>query len=80
MKIKNNIISPLLNSKIKEPYNSPRQKLPKIYWQTGNFEFLELITKKKLKVFLEKKYMVLKLTIIFQSILMNGKISSLPSR
>ena len=45
-KIKNNIISPLLNSKIKEPYNSPRQELPKIYWQTGNLNFLELITKK----------------------------------
>ena len=76
MENKNNIISPLLNSKIKEPYNSPRQELPKIYWQTGNFEFFRINYKEKIKSISGKKYMVLKLTMFFQLILMNGKTSS----
>lgn len=28
-------MSPLLNSKLSEPYNLPRQALPQVYWQTG---------------------------------------------
>ena len=48
-KIKNDILSPALNSKIKEFYNAPRQKLPKIYWQTGNFEFFRINFKKRIK-------------------------------
>ena len=48
LKKKNNIY-PLLNSKIKEHYNAPRQILPKIYWQTGNFEFFRINFKTNIK-------------------------------
>ena len=44
-----------MNSKIKEFYNAPRQKLPKIYWQTGNFEFFRINFKKRIKSISGKK-------------------------
>jgi|TARA_Y100000389_G_C17364546_1_gene465540 N-acylneuraminate cytidylyltransferase len=46
---KGNYIYPLLKSKLKEHYNMPRQKLPKIYWQTGTYDFFKINFKKKLK-------------------------------
>jgi CMP-N-acetylneuraminic acid synthetase len=35
---------PLLKSKFMEPYNMPRQKLPKTYWQTGQIEVIRYQT------------------------------------
>ena len=37
----NNLLDPLLRLNYDpEPYNSPRQSLPKIYWQTGQIEII----------------------------------------
>ncbi len=33
-------MQPLLNEGFSEPYNMPRQKLPKTYWQTGHIDVL----------------------------------------
>lgn len=40
---------PLLGDEFPEPYNMPRQKLPKTYWQTGHLDVIryETIVKKK---------------------------------
>lgn len=46
---KNNFIKPLLTTKYYEHYNMPRQELPKIYWQCGNFEFFKIGYKSKIK-------------------------------
>ena len=35
---------PLLKSRFREPYNMPRQKLPKTYWQTGQIEVIRYST------------------------------------
>ena len=48
-KRKKNYVFPLLKSKLKEHYNMPRQKLPKIYWQTGTYDFFKINFKKKIK-------------------------------
>jgi N-acylneuraminate cytidylyltransferase len=37
-KIKGDFIVPVLNDSIFEPYNIPRQKLPDVYFQTGDLE------------------------------------------
>ena len=46
--ISKNFLKPILNSKIKEHYNAPRQILPKTFWQTGNFEFFKVNFRKKI--------------------------------
>ncbi len=46
---KRNYVFPLLKSKLKEHYNMPRQKLPKVYWQTGTFDFFKINFEKKIK-------------------------------
>ena len=51
----NKNIKPILKSKIKEHYNAPRQILPKVYWQTGNFEFFRIKFNFKLKSISGKK-------------------------
>ncbi len=48
-KMKKNILTPLIKLNLKEQHNMPRQKLPVVYWQTGNFEFFKINYKKKLK-------------------------------
>ncbi len=52
---KNNIITSIIKSKIEEHYNAPRQILPTIYWQTGNFEFFKIDFKKHIKSISGKK-------------------------
>jgi CMP-N,N'-diacetyllegionaminic acid synthase len=42
-------IKPLLKTKLYEQYNLPRQKLPKIYWQCGNFEYFRINYKSNIK-------------------------------
>ena len=37
-RIENDKLVPLLQSEFREPYNMPRQKLPKTYWQTGHID------------------------------------------
>jgi len=37
-------IVPLLQNDFKEPYNMPRQKLPKTYWQTGHIDAIRTST------------------------------------
>lgn len=58
-------LHPLLGDEFPEPYNMPRQKLPKTYWQTGHLDIIryETITKKKsltgervLPLIIEPKY------------------------
>ncbi|RKU12489.1 acylneuraminate cytidylyltransferase family protein [Candidatus Poribacteria bacterium] len=58
-------LNPLLGDEFPEPYNMPRQKLPKTYWQTGHLDIIryETITKKKsltgervLPLIIEPKY------------------------
>ena len=51
----NREIKPVLKSKIKEHYNAPRQILPKVFWQTGNFEFFRIKFKFSLKSISGKK-------------------------
>lgn len=48
-KRKKTYVFPLLKSKLKEHYNMPRQKLPKVYWQTGTYDFFKINFKKKIK-------------------------------
>jgi CMP-N,N'-diacetyllegionaminic acid synthase len=44
-KIKNHFLNPLLNiHKNKEPYNTPRQKLPKVFAQTGYVDIIKYDT------------------------------------
>ena len=53
---KKNMINPvIIKSKIKEHYNAPRQILPKIFWQTGNFEFFRIDFKRYIKTISGKK-------------------------
>ena len=54
--IKNNYLNPLLKIKsVKEPYNMPRQKLPKIYVQTGYMDIIRYNTIIKYKSLTGKK-------------------------
>ncbi|MBD1166876.1 acylneuraminate cytidylyltransferase family protein [Pelagibacterales bacterium SAG-MED09] len=48
-KFKNGIIKPILKTNFFEQYNLPRQKLPQIYWQCGNFEYFRIKYKSKIK-------------------------------
>jgi CMP-N,N'-diacetyllegionaminic acid synthase len=50
-------ISPIIKTKLKEPYNMPRQKLPITFWQTGNFEFFRINYKNKINSISGKKIM-----------------------
>lgn len=38
---KNGFLKPLLMTRFKEPYNLPRQKLPKAYWHVGNIDIIK---------------------------------------
>ncbi len=58
-------LNPLLGDEFPEPYNMPRQKLPKTYWQTGHLDVIryETITEKNsltgervLPLIIEPKY------------------------
>lgn len=60
-------MKPLMEGWFDEPYNMPRQKLPKTYWQTGHMDVIgiETIRNKKsltgtkiLPVFVDKKYCI----------------------
>lgn len=61
-------LNPLLNVEgVAEPYNAPRQKLPKTYWQTGHIDAIRtstIVTKKSLTgdiifpLFLDDKYTI----------------------
>ena len=42
-------IVPLIKSKLFEPYNMPRQKLPKVLWQTGTYDFFRILFKNKIQ-------------------------------
>ena len=46
--LKKGFIKPLLKTKLYEQYNIPRQKLPKVYWQCGNFEYFRIEYKSKI--------------------------------
>lgn len=50
-----NRICPLFNSGMYEQYNIPRQKLPKIFFQAGNFEFFKIMNKSNKKSISGKK-------------------------
>ena len=41
-------IKPLLKTNLFEQYNIPRQKLPKVHWQCGNFEYFKINYKSKI--------------------------------
>lgn len=43
-RIMNGRMIPLLKTSLVEPYNMPRQKLPKTYWQTGQIEVIRYST------------------------------------
>ena len=43
-----NKIKPFFNSGLFEQYNIPRQKLPKVFFQAGNFEFFKINYKSKI--------------------------------
>jgi len=43
-KRENGRLEPLLVNDFKEPYNMPRQKLPKTYWQTGHIDAIRPVT------------------------------------
>jgi len=47
-RLKKNFISPIMKNSFYEGYNMPRQQLPKVYWQTGNFEFFRINFSKKI--------------------------------
>ncbi len=55
--VKKKYLVSIMNSKIKEHYNAPRQILPKTFWQTGNFEFFKINFKKKLNSISGKQIM-----------------------
>ena len=71
---KNNIITSIIKSKIEEHYNAPRQILPRVYWQTGNFEFFKIDFKKYIKSISGKKIYGYKIKKSIQLILMIYKI------
>ena len=55
-KIKNQFLNPLLNlNKNKEPYNTPRQKLPKVFAQTGYVDIIRYNTIFKMNSLTGKK-------------------------
>lgn len=54
-------IKPLIKTRLKEQYNLPRQKLPKTYWQTGNFEFFQIKNKDTIKTITGKNIMGFKI-------------------
>jgi CMP-N,N'-diacetyllegionaminic acid synthase len=47
-KLKKGFIEPLLKTNLYEQYNIPRQKLPEVYWQCGNFEYFRIGYKSKI--------------------------------
>jgi len=58
-------LTPLLGDELPEPYNMPRQRLPKTYWQTGHLDVIryETVVEKKsltgecvLPLIIEPKY------------------------
>lgn len=53
--INKDFIKPVIKSGIKEQYNAPRQILRKTYAQSGNFEFIKINYKTKLKSFSGKR-------------------------
>ena len=48
-KKKINTITPIFNSGLYEQFNIPRQKLPRTYFQAGNFEFFKINYKSFIK-------------------------------
>lgn len=53
----NHSLNPIIKTQLKEPYNMPRQKLPIIFWQTGNFEFFRINYNNKINSISGKKIM-----------------------
>ena len=53
----NHSLNPIIKTQLKEPYNMPRQKLPIIFWQTGNFEFFRINYNNKIDSISGKKIM-----------------------
>ena len=53
--INKDLIKPVIKSNIKEHYNAPRQILKKTYAQSGNFEFININYRTKLKSFSGKR-------------------------
>ena len=53
----NHSLNPIIKTQLKEPYNMPRQKLPIIFWQTGNFEFFKINYNNKINSISGKKIM-----------------------
>ena len=47
--VNKDLIKPVIKSNIKEHYNAPRQILKKTYAQSGNFEFIKINYRTKLK-------------------------------
>jgi len=65
---KDGYLKPLITTNRKEAYNLPRQKLPKVYWQTGHLDVFRLTTllEKKsltggyvLPLYIEEKYCII---------------------
>lgn len=50
-----NTITPIIKSELYEHYNIPRQKLPKTYFQAGNFEYFKVSYKSEIKSVSGKK-------------------------
>ena len=50
-----NTITPIIKSELYEHYNIPRQKLPKTYFQAGNFEYFKVNYKSEIKSVSGKK-------------------------
>lgn len=50
-----NEIKPIIKTNLYEHYNIPRQKLPKTFFQTGNFEFFKINFKSNIKSVSGKK-------------------------
>ena len=50
-----NTITPIIKSGLYEHYNIPRQKLPKTYFQAGNFEYFKVSYKSEIKSVSGKK-------------------------
>jgi N-acylneuraminate cytidylyltransferase len=64
---KNGFMKPLMEGWFREPYNMPRQKLPKTYWQTGHIDVIGInaIKEKRsltgtriLPIFIEREYCI----------------------
>ncbi len=42
--LRKKFLTPIVKSKIYEAYNAPRQKLPKVFWQTGHIDAVRIST------------------------------------